>query len=141
MKEKIRKSDAEWKRELSPETYRIARQKGTEAPFTGEYNHNKEEGLYTCACCGEPLFESKTKYDSGSGWPSFFAPLETGAIEENEDRSLGMVRREVVCAKCDAHLGHVFDDGPDPTGLRYCLNSRSLNFEPANRTQSPRTSS
>ncbi|HUX52252.1 MAG TPA: peptide-methionine (R)-S-oxide reductase MsrB [Spirochaetia bacterium] len=130
MADKIQKTDDEWKRELPPDVYRIAREKGTEMAFTGEYNKNKAAGIYTCICCGAKLFASETKYDSGSGWPSFYKPLQVDAVEEHVDRSHGMVRREVVCAKCDAHLGHVFDDGPDPTGLRYCMNSRSLKFQP-----------
>ena len=130
MAAKIRKTDDEWKRELPPEVYRIAREKGTEMAFTGDYNKNKASGTYTCICCGAELFSSETKYDSGSGWPSFYKPLQTDVVEEHIDRAHGMIRREVVCATCDAHLGHVFEDGPDPTGLRYCMNSRSLKFLP-----------
>lgn len=129
MSEKITKSDAEWQAQLSPEEYSVARQSGTERAFTGRYWDNKKAGTYRCVCCGEALFSSDTKYDSGSGWPSFYEPLEAEAVEENRDTSHGMVRTEVHCAKCDGHLGHVFEDGPQPTGLRYCINSLSLSFE------------
>ena len=127
--EKIRKSDAEWQQELSPEQYAVARKKGTERAFTGKYVENHEAGLYSCACCGTPLFSSDTKYDSGSGWPSFTAPADPNNVEVHRDRSYSMERTEVVCAKCDAHLGHVFPDGPGPGGLRYCVNSLSLDFK------------
>ncbi|WP_324806042.1 peptide-methionine (R)-S-oxide reductase MsrB [Sphingomonas sp. LY29] len=124
-----RRTDADWRASLSPEQYRILREAGTEAPFTGELLNNKGEGTYRCAACGEPLFGSDTKYDSGSGWPSFTAPIEGDAVEEKTDHSHGMSRTEVRCAKCEGHLGHVFPDGPGETGLRYCINSASLDFD------------
>jgi peptide-methionine (R)-S-oxide reductase len=127
--EKIRKSDAEWQKELTPEQYAIMRKKGTERAFTGKYVDNHEAGMYRCASCGNPLFDSETKYDSGSGWPSFTAPAAQANVETHSDNSHLMQRTEVLCAKCDAHLGHVFDDGPGPEGLRYCINSCSLDFE------------
>jgi peptide-methionine (R)-S-oxide reductase len=127
--DKIEKTDAEWREELSPAQYHILRQAGTEPAFTGEYNANKAAGLYHCAACGAPLFTSDTKYDSGSGWPSFTAPVEEEAVEEIRDVSHGMVRTEVRCARCEGHLGHVFPDGPGANGLRYCMNSASLDFE------------
>jgi peptide-methionine (R)-S-oxide reductase len=129
MKEKIKKSDEEWKKELSNEEFQILRKKGTEVPFTGKYVDNKKKGRYFCAGCGTELFSSDTKFDSGSGWPSFYAPLEEDNIEEKPDFSLGMKRIEILCNKCGGHLGHVFDDGPKPTGQRYCVNSTSLKFE------------
>lgn len=128
--EKIQKSEAEWKAELTPEQYHILREKGTERPFTGKYYHSKETGTYHCAACGNALFTSDTKYESGSGWPSFWSPLAEGNIETRRDISHGMIRTEVVCARCGSHLGHVFDDGPQPTGLRYCINSVSLDLKP-----------
>jgi peptide-methionine (R)-S-oxide reductase len=128
-KREIDKTEADWKKELTPEQYRIMREKGTERAFTGAYVDNHDKGMYRCAACHEPLFDSDTKYDSGSGWPSFFKPLKADAVETEEDRTHGMRRTEVMCRKCGAHLGHVFEDGPKPTGLRYCINSASLDFE------------
>ncbi len=128
--EKIEKSDDEWRKELSRDEYEVCRLKGTEAPFTGEYVGNKATGTYLCRCCEAELFSSETKYDSRSGWPSFWQPVEGERIDEIGDNSHGMVRTEVACSRCDAHLGHVFPDGPDPTGLRYCVNSLSLKFRP-----------
>lgn len=130
MGEKVKKTDAEWRERLTPEQYRITREKGTERAFTGEYNSNKTPGTYRCVCCGAELFTSDAKYDSGSGWPSFYQPVAADAVETESDVSLGMRRTEVLCSRCDAHLGHVFDDGPRPTGLRFCVNSASLDFEP-----------
>ncbi len=123
------KDDAHWKKVLTPEQYHICREGGTERAFTGEYWDCKKEGRYLCRCCGEPLFDSKTKYDSGSGWPSFYQAMENSSIAEILDRSHGMVRTEIQCSKCKAHLGHVFTDGPQPTGLRYCVNSASISLE------------
>ena len=128
MSDNLPKSDAEWRALLDEDTYYITRQKGTERPFTGKYNANRERGTYHCACCGQELFSSEAKYDSGSGWPSFFKPVKETAIEEEKDTTHGMVRTEIQCSTCGAHLGHVFSDGPRPTGLRYCVNSLSLNF-------------
>lgn len=126
---RVKKSDREWRSELTPEQYRIMREKGTEPPFTGEYVNEKTPGVYRCAACGTPLFRSDTKYDSGSGWPSFYAPIEEQNVRTEEDRSHGMRRTEVMCASCEAHLGHVFPDGPRPTGVRYCVNSASLKLD------------
>lgn len=126
MIQKVIKTDEEWQKLLTPEQYRVARQKGTERPFLGEYCETKDPGIYACVCCGTPLFESKTKFESGTGWPSFTEPIEQERIREEKDFSYGMYRVEVLCNVCDAHLGHVFDDGPPPAGLRYCLNSVSL---------------
>lgn len=129
MTDKIRKTEAEWRRELTPERYHVLRERGTERPFTGEYAHTKDRGVYRCAACGQELFSSETKFESGSGWPSFYQPAAPEAVESHEDTSYGMRRVEVVCARCDSHLGHVFPDGPRPTGLRYCINSASLTLE------------
>ncbi len=125
---KVTMSETEWKKKLSPEAFYVCRQHGTEAPFSGKYNDNKDTGMYKCVCCNAPLFESETKFDSGTGWPSYYEGVED-AITEIKDSSLGMVRVEVVCSNCDAHLGHLFPDGPEPTGMRYCINSVCLNFE------------
>ena len=129
MNRKIRKSEAEWKAVLSPEQYRILREKGTERAFSGALYDHKGDGTYVCAACGQPLFDSGAKYDSGCGWPSFYQPEDAGAVETQEDLSGGRVRTEVLCSRCDSHLGHVFEDGPNPTGLRYCINSAALDFE------------
>ena len=130
MADKINKTEAEWRQQLTPEQYHILREKGTERAFTGEYTHTKTPGTYLCAGCGQELFGSDAKFDSHCGWPSYYEPLKDGAVDEHEDRSFGMSRTEVTCSRCGGHLGHVFPDGPNPTGLRYCINSASIKLDP-----------
>lgn len=129
MKDKLIKNRDEWKKILDPQVFHVCRDAGTEAPFSGMYYNHHEDGIYACRCCGNPLFDSKSKFDSGSGWPSFYEPVSDHAVDEKSDHGHGMIRTEVVCARCDAHQGHVFEDGPAPTGLRYCINSICLLFQ------------
>lgn len=132
---RVEKTDEKWRELLSDEEFAVCRKKATERPFTGKYNNCKDEGVYRCRCCGNPLFSSNTKYNSGSGWPSFYAPMDTEAVKTEFDGALGMRRSEVLCSACDAHLGHVFDDGPEPTGQRFCINSVALQLEPDHKKE------
>lgn len=137
MSDRPEKDDGYWKNRLTPEEYRVCREKGTERPFTGEYWDSKTPGIYRCRCCGVPLFDAATKYDSGSGWPSFWQPVEGARVQAHRDTTLGMVRTELTCSNCDSHLGHVFSDGPKPTGLRYCINSLSLKLDETGSLDEP----